>query len=308
MAQSTSMKMPLVTFAGNHLGDDVRVANVFNFESNPVIAGVTYTVAASSNPGVLEAPIGWMNFIPQAEPGGAGATLVVQQTPAAGMPLPIIGLPAGNPSPGYYLRFVQSRPMIELDCPRSLVLGVMGATAASTAFNLYVSGADLYGQLMTVAKLVPAGLVANTYYDLGKSFAYISNMVVSAGTGAPIWVGVGPTFGMEYYTPDTGHLTRVAYAGTSQNINTGGVFNAPPAFTAVPGATANDVRGSITIPGTYTAITGVDRLQIQYIIEGGTAQSSWNYTPARNLWTQYPNSARVLSILGAPQYYNASQA
>ncbi|CAN5950569.1 unnamed protein product [Sphagnum jensenii] len=88
----------------------------------------------------------------------------------------------------------------------------MGATAASTAFNFYASGADLYGQLMTVSFNVAAGVVVDNVYDLGKSFAYISNMVVSAATGAPIWVGVGPTFGIEYYTPDTAHLTRVTYA------------------------------------------------------------------------------------------------
>lgn len=317
MAQSTSMKKPLVTFAGNHLGDDVRIANVFDFESNPVISGVTYLVAASSDPGVLTAPVGWMNFVPQVEPGGVNASLVTQQTFNAGQNLPIRGLPSGNPAPGYYLRFVQSRPMIQLDCPRSLFLGVIASGGSPTnAFIFYASGADLYGQLMTVTHSVAAGGVATAYYDLDKSFAYLADMKISAAPGCPIWVGVGPTYGIEYYTPEAGHLTRVTSLGTSLNINTGGVFNAPPALNAVPSPTGNDVRGSITTftPTEWAAETVPERLTIQYIIEGGTAQSGWNYNAELNIWTVAPQGSgsingvfyagRVLSILGAPQYYD----
>lgn len=305
------MKKQLITFAGNHLGDATRSANIFDFESNPTLGGNPYLVAASSDPGCLTSPSGWMKFTPQAEPGGVGATLVVQQTPGAAGYLPIVGLPSGVPSPGYYLDFVQSIPMIRLDNPRSLLIGVMGNLAVSTAFNIYASGADIFGQFMTVSQAVPAGLAAATYYDLLKSFAYVSRIRVSATTTSPIWVGVGPTFGMDYYTPDVSFINRATYALASLDISAPAtVFNAPPALTAVPVATGNDVRGCISVfpAANYANITGTNPFTVSYVIEGATAQSGWTYDAPQNIWVHTPNSSRVLHTIGAAQYYNAAQA
>lgn len=318
------MQKPLISFAGNHLGDNVRSANVFDFEASRLLAGgSSVTSLASSEPGVLTAPYGLMDFIPQAEAGGANATLVIEHTPAAGGSLPVRGLTSPGvsvPAAGYYLTFVQSFPMIQLDVPRSIYLSVLATGGTpSAAFVLTAQCADFWGNLFTVTQTVPAGLVATTNYDLFKSAKYVKSISVSAGTGCPIWVGVGPTFGMDYYTPAPRFLTRASYAETSLNINTGGAFVTPPLITDVPSPISADVRGAITIAGGSAAIDGVSALNVQYVIYGGTAQAANNYTPPatpytlppvytggqNGFWTQVPNSIRVFNILGAPQYYQA---
>lgn len=307
------MKKQLNTFAGSHIGDAIRTANIFNWEANPTIGGTPYLVAASSEAGVLTTSPGLMKFIPRTEPGianGANASLVTQNTFAQGGSLPIRGLPTGTPATGYFLDFVKTFPMIRLDNPRNILLGVMGTGGApSTAFNFSVSGADIYGQLLTATQVVPAGLAVTTLYELPKSFAYVKSMNITAATGAPIWVGVGKSFGMDYYTPSTGMLTRVTYNNISLSISAdnNSVFIAPPALDAAPTATSADVRGAIAIP-TATAITGTAELIVQYIIQGGSSQLSWTYTPTTNKWTATPNDTMVLNTLGAPQFYNASLA
>jgi hypothetical protein len=308
-----NMQKPLVSFAGNHLGDNTRTGNIFEWEAKEtVLDGSTKTVVASGSPGVLTAPIGWMYFSPQLEPGlvsGPTASLVVQQTPGAGGNLPIRGIPSGTPNAGYRVALVNGVAMIQLDCCRSLVLAIMGTGGSpSSAFNFYASGADFWGQRLTVQKTVGAGLVATTVYDLLKSFKYLESAVVSGATGCPIWVGVGATFGLDYYTPSTAFLNRVTYNDIDKDINGAGVFVAPPALDATPTVTGNDVRGAIQLSTNGSGLTANKFLSVNYMIEGATAQSANTYTLDLNLWTPTPNQTRVLHTLGAPQYYNANLA
>ncbi len=317
------MKQDLITFAGNHLGDATRTANLFDFAANPIYAdGNRYLTAASSQPGVLTGPVGWMSFIPQTEPGvsiggtidGTLASLVVQTTPTTGGNLAIKGLP-GTPNAGYKLVFVQGIPMIQLDCSRSLLLGVMGAITPTLAFNFYASGADRFGQLMTVTKTVVAGSGVNTAYDLFKGFSCLKSAMVSAATGAPIWLGVGPTFSMDYYIPRQGCLTNVSYNNIPLARQT--VFMVPPLvgnplnLTPAPTATSNDVRGAIRLnsnPLTSNMYATGASLEINYIIHGATAQVRNVYNLATNTWSQASDDVCVLNTLGSAQYYNSSLA
>ena len=314
------MKKALVSFAGGHLNDNLRTANVFDFEANPVIAGTTYLVAASSEPGALLASPGFQYFVPLGEPGltlSSNASLVVSQTPVTSGSLPLRGLPSGTPYTGLYLDFVQSFPMLRLDVPRSLML-VVEATGGtpSARFNVSVSGADFWGQLMTATVQVEAALVATTYYEFSrllslsstpKAFAYVKSAAVTAATGCPIWIGMGPSFGLDYYTPEAGLLTRVSLTGTSLNINAGGGVYIPPAtLTGTPSATGPDVRGTVTVTTPNIIFNGTtNSVCIQSIIWGASAQSANVYTPALNKWTQATTQARASSLLGAPQYYLA---
>lgn len=334
------MKKSLISFAGNQLGDSVRVGNIFNFQftqdttNYPNLAG--YTQGASSSAGALTTTQGLMQFVPMREPGlgptpagpanGAAASLMTQQIIPGNGPLPLIGLtPGSTPTAGFFLDTVRGFPMIRLDNPRSLLLAVIGSVGTpSTAFNISVSGADFWGNLMTYTVIVPAGLTAVTYFELPKSFAYVKSAQSTATSTVPVWLGVGGSFGMDYYTPMRSLLTRAVYAATELNItasavNTTGTpqspcFTTPPVIGLAPLATQSDIRGLIsvfsgpvpTIPGNF--ITGVNTLTVQYVIYGTTAQAENVYNPLLNKWTSADENTRVLNLLGNPQFYNATLA
>lgn len=312
---------PLVGFAGNHLGDSIRVANVFNQSyirpatgtvAPPFGPGIQGDIKVSGSAGALTAPTGWMYLTPIKEPGiflgGASASLVVQQV-NAGTALPIKGLGSGIINPAYRIAQVAGVPMIQLDCPRSILLAVVGTGGTpSTAFNLYISGADFWGQRMTVTLTAAAGSTVTALYDTPACLKYISSMRMDTASAAPIWVGVGPTFGMDYFTPSTGFLNRVNYNGTDVVINGGGsLYRNPPAITAAPTPTANDVRGAIRLDTTGgSSMTSLAPLTISYIINGGTAQVANTYDLASNQWAPTAESLRVVNLNGGPQYYSAA--
>lgn len=315
---------PLVGFAGNHLGDSIRVANVFNQSyirpatgtvAPPFGPGIQGDIKVSGSAGALTAPTGWMYLTPIREPGrdsGATASLVVQQV-NAGTALPIKGLGSGIINPAYRIAQVAGVAMIQLDCPRSILVAAVGTGGQATqACTIWISGADFWGQRMTATVSIAAGDVTTVYYDTNKCFKYISSMR-STGSLAPLWVGVGPTFGMDYFTPSAAFLNRVTYAvgGTTPTdvvISGGGsLYMNPPAITAAPSATANDVRGALRLDTTGgNSITNLAPLTVSYIINGSTAQVANTYDLASNQWAPTAESLRVANLFGGPQYYSAA--
>lgn len=335
------MKTPLVSFPGSHVGDNVRISNLFDIYAK-VIAdndGNYYTVSANSDPGVIFQ--GPYEVTPIAEPGSAGgasASIVAQVTPAGAVPLTIRGLPSGTPATGFYLDRVLQYPMIRLDCPRSLLLVVVASGGSpSTASVVSVSGADQWGQLMTASFTIPAGLTSTTYYNLTgtsvsnatpKCFSYIKSAATSAGTGCPIWIGVGGCFELPYWIPDGSYITQATYIGVIDHLNDfyiSPIFNfdptavpPDPALTLIlaPTATSSNVRGGliVTSADNYTDITGVDPLTIHYAPYLSTAQGNWYFQPgvstkiSGGTWFSYPDEVKSLFAIGTPQYYNATLA
>lgn len=330
------MKQPLVSFAGNHLGDDPRFGNVFAFEANAPITGfplVDATAATqyqnvTSNPGLSGTVDQWMRFAPMNEPGlpsgaGTSASLVnLIANPVAGLRL-IKGLAANTTATaGFYPDVVAGIPMLRLDCERSIVIGLTGAVPTS-AFIVTVTGADMWGQLMTAQTSFAIG-APNGVYEIGliqaqttpftqKCFSYVQSIRTSVAPGAgSMWFGVGNTFGFEYYCADASDLVRVSYNGVNADISAAGVppilFIPPPApaiYGTIPpiapnylgnfywptptATTGNNVRGAfkLTAPGTAIA-GGTALLNMMYKCIGASPFAAYLYDP-RPTTGNYPS-------------------
>lgn len=360
------MKKPLVSFAGNHLGDDPRFGNVFAFEANAPITAYPYINDAnsafikqniSSDPGLSGTVDQWMRFTPINEPGiavAANASLVAPAGTAGAVPLALIRPQPGTPNAttGFAYDTIAGVPMVRLDYERSILMKVLAD--ANNLFTIKVNGADSWGQLMSASSVVHAGNHANAFIEIGsvvnnnatftiasatqKTFAYVQNISVSGATGQQIWVGVGNTFGFDYYCQSAGDLVRVSLNGMSLSIDTvpaagTNLFIAPPQlsvyqtvppvapnflgnfFWATPAETNSaPVRGAYRIGAAGVAL-GAGLVNMQYKCLGASPFAAYVYNPQggnpNNYGGAYSDSAasfRTGLVAGAPQFYNSALA
>lgn len=361
------MKQPLVSFAGNHIGDDPRFGNVFDYFIKPPLTdwlppvGVgtnTLKQSVNSDPGLSGTVDQWMRFTPINEPGIANAnnaSLVFPTVnPQAGLQ-PIIGLPNGTATPGFYRDVVNGIPMIRLDCERSIMVAFTGASFGSCTVT--VTGADMWGQMMTASTVfVNPQLVG--YYEVGddsdvartppytqKCFSYVQSVRLSTalGGGVTMWVGVGNTFGFEYYCSDLSDLVRINIDGVERPLILAsavvGAINGmivppqPAIYQTVPVAagqalgnfywltpsatTGASVRGAYKwdSPGGNLPVANGGLFNIQYKSIGASPYAAYLYSPQSTVlnrngggWSDTASALRTGYVIGPPQYYNPALA
>jgi hypothetical protein len=274
---------------GTHFSDGVRTGP---FIGSSFIAGanvLTPSVMVSSPidklpPGVFNTPMGLLDEIPA--PVSTASIAALQLPVAAGY----LNLVATSGIGITVLTYNSVPNVLQLDCPRNVVIQGSGGTTSQTFF---VYGWDQYGMPVVEQLTGPAGALQ----AVGKkTFLYIRAVYVNAGTVANVSIGVGNVFGLPYLITDSNYLFtpmwngEVDYLGettvtTANNSLT--MVNASSVVTVTVTSTADLYTGqSVTIAGATTAhgitdiqlnitapITVIDATHFSYT-SNGTATST----------------------------------
>ena len=274
---------------GTHFGDGVRTGHEFTSQYTPGSNAFTpSTIVASpidsTAPGIFNLPLVLLDIVPAALNPGALFGSTATGIAAAGN----LTLNSTNNANINILSSYQGvANVIQLDCARNI--SVTNATNTTpVVFTVY--GWDQYG--MPMAETITASSTAGVVIYGNKAFAYIRAVYAAGGTGSggtqTISVGVGNTFGLPYFFPDTSYMDSVNVNGsnlailsqvpatsvTTTNASAAVSLNLPANVTrfVLPG----DVIAANIGGGPYNGITAA-QLNIPAII------SAVAYSPATNL-------------------------
>lgn len=134
------------------------------------------------------------------------------------------------------------------DVPDKVQRSVTVTGAGTTAFNVTVTGYDMYYQPVACTFQGPATGLTQTN-ESNKTFSYISTVSVSADPGVNITVGTGDTFGFPVKVAAFDHFTDFYWNNTPINAFTG--FS-PADDTSPTTNFTGDVRGSYKLQSTFS--------------------------------------------------------
>lgn len=121
------------------------------------------------------------------------------------------------------------------------------------AMTVLVAGYDYLNRPLSELFTVPATGTSQVVTG-AKAFAYVATMTITVAADATtntLSVGTGSALGLPYRLEKIGHLTHASLAGAQELINVASNATVVAADTDTATTSTGDVRGTITLTGTY---------------------------------------------------------